>query len=682
MENFIKKFIEEATDLINALEESVLSLEDRPEDKELINEVFRIMHSLKGSGAMFGFDKISDFTHNMENIYDEVRNSEKQITKKLLDITLHSVDHLRNLLNVNIAESKEVVQKHEELNRKIEEFLKSGRTEKQKTDTRINQQTTITSGEQFASYYIFFEPNSDIFDNGANPLYTVDDLYELGECKVFARTEKIPHLGKYDYSTCYIYWEIILQTSLDIYEIEDVFMFVEDDCKLKIQKISDTKIINNKNIIDALSKETKIDISKLKSFVTDIVVDNIVDEEKKVSDKIKKFKQESEITSIRIATEKIDQYINLVSELVSAHASLKLFSTKINNSELNEIAENIGNITEEIRDNAFNISLIPIENTIVRFRRLVRDLSAGFGKNIEFVTEGTDTRIDKTLLQIITEPLMHIIRNCVDHGIEKENERIALGKPPKGKIFLRAYHSGSNVHIEVSDDGKGIDINKVTKKAVERGLINFNVVLSKEDVKNMIFTPGFSTTDKVSDISGRGVGMDILKRKIAEARGDIDIDFEKNKGTKITLKIPITLAMIDGLLVKIGESLYIVQLMAISKITDIFYSELKKTKKNVAVIDGEQIPFYFMREEFEISGEYPEENKFLAIKYKNKNVGLVFDSVVGEYQTVLKSIGKLYKDHEMIAGATILGDGTVALVLDTNKLITKFSDKEQRIIRN
>ncbi len=682
MENFIKKFIEEATDLINALEESVLSLEDRPEDKELINEVFRIMHSLKGSGAMFGFDKISDFTHNMENIYDEVRNSEKQITKKLLDITLHSVDHLRNLLNVNIAESKEVVQKHEELNRKIEEFLKSGRTEKQKTDTRINQQTTITSGEQFASYYIFFEPNSDIFDNGANPLYTVDDLYELGECKVFARTEKIPHLGKYDYSTCYIYWEIILQTSLDIYEIEDVFMFVEDDCKLKIQKISDTKIINNKNIIDALSKETKIDISKLKSFVTDIVVDNIVDEEKKVSDKIKKFKQESEITSIRIATEKIDQYINLVSELVSAHASLKLFSTKINNSELNEIAENIGNITEEIRDNAFNISLIPIENTIVRFRRLVRDLSAGFGKNIEFVTEGTDTRIDKTLLQIITEPLMHIIRNCVDHGIEKENERIALGKPPKGKIFLRAYHSGSNVHIEVSDDGKGIDINKVTKKAVERGLINFNVVLSKEDVKNMIFTPGFSTTDKVSDISGRGVGMDILKRKIAEARGDIDIDFEKNKGTKITLKIPITLAMIDGLLVKIGESLYIVQLMAISKITDIFYSELKKTKKNVAVIDGEQIPFYFMREEFEISGEYPEENKFLAIKYKNKNVGLVFDSVVGEYQTVLKSIGKLYKDHEMIAGATILGDGTVALVLDTNKLITKFSDKGQQRIRN
>lgn len=676
MEDFIKKFIEEATDLINALESSILSLENNTQDKELINEVFRIMHSLKGGGAMFGFSKISNFTHNMENIYDEVRSGNRPVTKQLLDVTLASVDHLRNLLSMKDDVSDEVEETNKKLSQEISGLLNS---EEKSAEKSINE-AVIENKEveiPYSTYYIQFKPNSDIFNNGSNPLFILEDLNEQGKCQIFPITKNIPHIGKYNYSECYTYWKIIIQTNVEREEINDTFIFVEDDAEIEIKKIANEKLLENEKFLQVLAKDEYFNFVSIKKKADEILNPTAflkTKKNKQVSDKIKKFTKESEITSIRISTDKIDQYMNYVSELVTAHATLRLYAEKSKNTELDAIAESIGNITEQVRENALSISLIPIENTIIRFKRLVRDLSADFGKQIDFITEGTDTRIDKTLLQIITDPLMHIIRNSIDHGIEAQEKRVANGKPAKGTITLRAYHSGSNVNIEIEDDGAGINISKVEKKAIEKGLISVETKIDAKEAQRLIFMPGFSTTEVVSDISGRGVGMDVLKRKIADARGDIELDSIEGEGTKITLKLPLTLSIIDGLLVKISESFFIIPLSSIAKIKDVKSKYLLELNNNIAVIDGEQVPFFFLKKEFEIDGEYPEEIKFIMIKYEKSKVGFVIDSIEGEYQAVLKPLGKLYRKYDTVSGASILGDGTVALVLDTNKIIKKLTE--------
>lgn len=674
MDEFRKKFIEEATDLINALESSVLSLESNTEDNELINEVFRIMHSLKGGGAMFGFLTISEFTHNLENIYDEIRNNKKSITKELLDITFNSVDHLRNLIKADADTNVSVKKKHKELLHKISGYI----------EDKVDSPSAAETGEiknieskGISSYYILFKPNKDIFDNGTNPLFLIDDVCELGNAISFVRTIEIPLLGAIEYSRCYVYWEIFLETDQDPSEISDIFMFVEDDCELKVQKIADKETVNDDNFIEFLSETNDgklFEIDEVKAIVSDVSIPAQPQAAQNVNEKIKKFSKESEITSIRIATEKIDIYMNLVSELVTALAGLKLASDRIKDPDLIEITESIENITDQIRDNALSITLIPVENTVVRFRRLVRDLSSDFKKNIEFETIGTDTTIDKTLLQIITDPLMHIIRNSIDHGIETSEERVKKGKSPKGKIILRAYRSGSNVHMEVEDDGRGLDLEKIILKAKQKNFLSNDTPVSKAEAVKVIFQPGFTTADKVTDISGRGVGMDVLKRKMFDVRGDILVDTEKDIGTKITLKVPLTLSIVDGLLVNLSNKLYIIPLTSIARIRDIKYEYLKNSSRNIANIDGNQIPFYFLREELELEGEYAEEVKFIMVKYEGKFVGLVFDSIIGEYQAVLKPLGKLYRKHEIISGASILGSGKVALVLDTNKIIQKFSN--------
>lgn len=672
MDEFRKKFIEEATDLINALEGAVLVLEEDANNPELINEVFRIMHSLKGGGAMFGFTMISEFTHNLENIYDEIRSGKKKINKELLDITFISVDHLRNLIKSDAETNPAILSRQKELITKISVYI--GEKQLETINTPEQQKTK----SNYATYYILFKPHSDIFDNGTNPLFLIDDVFELGDVKVYPRIQDIPVLGIFDYAKCYVYWEFILQTQEDESEISDIFMFVEDDCELEVEKISDGELINNERfmeLVEKLDNDSRFDKEELKTLAKDLQSNSGESNDKTIAEKITKFSKESEITSIRIATEKIDTYMNLVSELVTALAGLKLLSKSLNDENLMQITESLESITEQIRDNALSITLIPVENTVIRFRRLVRDLSSEFNKNIEFTTHGTDTTIDKTLLQIITDPLMHIIRNSIDHGIETAEERIKSGKPTKGTITLKAFHAGSSVHIIVEDDGRGLNIDKIQAKAKEKGLIPQDLVLSKEEAVKMIFQPGFSTADKVTDVSGRGVGMDVLKRKMFDIRGDISVETELNKGTKITLKVPLTLSIVDGLLVTLGDKLFILPLTSIARIKDIEYQYLKDTKRNIVTIDDKQVPFYFLREELGIEGEYPEELKFIMIKYENSRVGLVFDKIVGEYQAVLKPLGKLYRKHEIISGASILGDGSVALVLDTNKLIQRFANE-------
>ena len=367
--------------------------------------------------------------------------------------------------------------------------------------------------------------------------------------------------------------------------------------------------------------------------------------------------------------------MNLVSELVTTQARLTLFAENDGNTELLAIAENVQKLSRQLRDNAFGIVLIPIENMLTRFQRLVRDLSKELRKDVIFEAEGTDTELDKTIIENLTDPLMHILRNSLDHGIEQPHVRAAKGKPEQGKILLKSFYSGANVIIQVFDDGAGMDPSIIRSKALQKGLINADMVMTKKEILDLIFIPGFSTAANVTDVSGRGVGMDVVKRKIADIRGEVDVESEINVGTTLTIKLPLTLSIIDGLLVKIDETYFVIPLTVIDKIYAVEHSKLIKAFNNTIVLEGEQISFFYLRKEF----DFEESNLFfeqaIVVRYEDKRIGLVVDSVVGEYQAVLKPLGKHYKRQEIISGATILGDGTIALVMDTNKAIKHFAYK-------
>jgi len=677
MDKFTAKFIEEATDNIKDLEDALLILDNEPENKELVERVFRAMHTIKGGGAMFGFQKLSDFTHHLENVYDLVRENKLNVTRDLLDITLQSVDHMKVLLSGDNLDSPAITAQHNDLIVKIKKIEESkGAT----LDTPGKPEKELSS--ELKTYYIYFEPDKDIFNDGTNPLFLLDELHSLGDCKVFSHFNKVPEIDKIDVTKCYTYWEILLATREDVNTITDVFIFVEDQCQLEINEVAGYNILTNSSVVDEIAKiaaeKDDVGLSEIQRIIkkkTDSSENDLNDIEKviKKSGPLPSVK-ENTISSIRVSSEKLDRMMNLVSELVTTQARLSLYADQTADSELMAIAENVQKLSRQLRDNAFDIVLVPIETMLTRFQRLVRDLSKDQNKDVDFSAEGVDTELDKTIIENLTDPLLHILRNSIDHGIESSEQRRKLNKPAQGKILLKAFYSGANVIIQISDDGAGIDPEIIKNKAIKKGLINKDANLSKKEILDLTFMPGFSTNENITDVSGRGVGMDVVKRKLAEIRGEVEIDSEVNVGTTLTIKLPLTLSIIDGLLVKIAENHYIIPLNAVDKIYATDHKNVINTYNNMIVLDGEQIPFYYLREEFDLpEGEQPVE-QVIVVSYADQKIGLVVDEVVGEYQAVLKSLGKLYKQQEIISGATILGDGTVALVMDPNKIIAQFSE--------
>jgi two-component system, chemotaxis family, sensor kinase CheA len=682
MDNFRKKFIEEATEHISELEKALLELERDPENKELVEKVFRIMHSLKGGGAMFGFEKISEFTHNLENVYDLVRNGQMHVSKDLLDATLASVDHLTNLLDDDKVSLLSTVDKHNELTTKIADIIALRQAisvesvKKSKESAETNSTNKFAKEEKNSTYYILFQPNETIFDNGTNPLYLLDEIYSLGSCIAIPHLNKIPPYSEIEPTRCYTYWEIFLATKNDVNSITDVFIFVEDECSIDIHKLSDTNLLSNKQFLerlDELHKESKdIGINDLQAFVSKLVSSKTI-KEKKTEERAVATSKENSISSIRVSSEKLDTLMNLVSELVTTQARLSLYAEKSANTELVAIAENVQKLSRQLRDIAFSIVLIPIENLLTRFQRLVRDLSQDLKKEASFIAEGTDTELDKTIIENLTDPLLHILRNSLDHGIEDPITRSKLGKPRHGTILLKAFYSGANVHIQISDDGAGIDQEKIRQKAISKGLITADAALSHKELMDLLFLPGFSTATNITDVSGRGVGMDVVRRKIADIRGEVEIESKVNQGTTITIKLPLTLSIIDGLLVKIKDTFYVLPLTSVDKIYAADHNKLVNTFNNLIVLDGQQIPFFYLRGEFDIEENKGKNEQIVVVRYEDKRIGLAVDTVIGEYQAVLKPLGKYYKNQEIISGATILGDGTIALVIDTNKAIKYFS---------
>ncbi|HOP04203.1 MAG TPA: chemotaxis protein CheA [Tenuifilaceae bacterium] len=678
MDNFKKKFVEEAVDLIDGLEKSLLALEESPDDMTLVQQVFRVMHTLKGNSGMFGFDLIDAFTHEMETIYDLIRNSKLKVTREVLDVTLASVDHLKVLLNEDNYNDPLVQENHAELLRKVASIINADMDVEQVVNSPEEVKVQEADNGE-STYYIFFDPIKEIFNNGTNPLFLLDELHSLGETFVYAHLNKVPPIAEIDPELCYTYWEVLLATKADINSISDVFIFVEDDCSLDIQKISETNLLTHKSFINKVKELAKsqrdVGFNTIQNLVKEVSSRSIneISTQKK---KEKSATKDASISSIRVSADKLDMLMNLVSELVTTQARLSLFAEENSVPGLMPIAENVQKLSRQLRDTAFSIVLIPIENMLTRFQRLVRDLSSELGKEVAFITEGADTELDKTIIESLADPLMHILRNSLDHGIEEAAERKRKGKPTQGKIILKAFYSGANVMIQISDDGAGINPEIITEKAIAKGIISADRKLSKREVLDLIFLPGFSTARTVTDVSGRGVGMDVVKRKISDIRGEVEVDSDLGAGTTITIKLPLTLSIIDGLLVKVDETHFIIPLSVVDKIFAVEHKKIVSTFNNVVVLDGKQVPFFYIRREFDHPEAEQVYEQVIVVNFEEKSVGLVVDTVIGEYQAVLKPLGKHYKNQDMISGATILGDGTVALVMDTNKIIKLFANHE------
>jgi two-component system chemotaxis sensor kinase CheA len=678
MDQFQAKFIEEANDLIATLEKTLLALEQNIEDKSLVEKVFRVMHTLKGNSSMFGFEKMGAVTHHLETIYDFIREGKRPVTKDLLTVTFTSLDHFRVLLTDPHLTDTHSAAVHGQLLDQIHKLINQKEDALADTEAHNSEQPIKDTADnvETSTYYILFLPHEDILANGTNPLYLLDEICSLGTAEVVSHLQHIPDLASFNISKCYSYWEIYLASQADTNALKDVFIFVEEECEIKIEKLSGRNLMKDKGFSNKIAAQQRTqsdtDLSELQQYIGQLEASP----KKKSEEQTTSIAKEQVVSSIRVASEKLDDLMNLVSELVTTQARLSLFSEQNSIPELVAIAENVEKISRQLRDSTFSICLVPLENILIRFQRLVRDLSTELNKDIILVTEGADTELDKSIIESLADPLLHILRNSMDHGIESAEARIQKGKPAQGKILLKAFYSGTNVHIEITDDGAGINPEKIRNKAISKGLISPDVSLSEKETLDLLFLPGFSTAEKVTDVSGRGVGMDVVKRKIAELRGEVILQSKVDVGTTITIKLPLTLSIIDGLLVKIEDTHFVIPLSLVDKCFEARHSQLVDTFNNLITLDGEKVPFFYLRKEFTMSQNKAAIEQIVVIKYDGKRVGLTVDAIVGEYQAVLKPLGKLYKKQEHISGATILGDGTIALVLDIHKMINQFLKTE------
>lgn len=703
MENeYAQVFKEETFEILEELEASLIALEQDPNDEELVAKVFRAIHTIKGSGAMFGFDMISAFAHEIETAYDMVREGLLKAGKPLIDLTLSARDFIKTALSDENLPQEALDQKEKILaDLKIivaeaspaapePEPVPPPQTEKE--ETRDPAKTAETT------YRIRFIPSPDVVEKGIDLITLLKELHDLGTCHAVAHPAGIPVLEDIDPLRCYVSWDVILTTTHSKNFIRDVFIFVEDHAVINIDVIDSSEIPepqDYKKVGNILAERGGVDpvrideVVKQKKKVGEILVEAGVVQPEDVESalieqhhvrEVRKKRQETETAaSLRVSSEKVDLLVNLVGELVTLQARLSQMSHVKNDAELISLSEEVERITWELRDNSMDMRMLPIGSTFSRFKRLVRDLADKMGKEVELTTEGGDTELDKTVIEKLNDPLVHIIRNSIDHGIETPRARLDAGKPAAGNINLSAFHAGYNVVIKIIDDGAGLNTGQIRKKAVERGIIPADKDIPDSEIFKLIFEPGFSTAKQVSDVSGRGVGMDVVRRNIEILRGFIDIESQPGKGTTITLKIPLTLAIIDGLMVKIGSEFYVIPLSLVENCVEISHSVITSSGGRQYVnVRGELIPYIYLRDEFEIESEAPEIEEMVITSVEKMRVGFVVDHVIGDHQTVIKSLGRVYKNVEGISGATILGDGSVALILDVAKLIQKAKAAEEK----
>ncbi len=704
----LETFSQEVDELLSAMEEALLGLEGMPDDADCINSIFRAMHTIKGSSGLFGFDDVVAFAHEAETVLDRVRNGERAIDAELIAVLLACKDHTAQLIQHALFNEDEALpevlqqQSLDLITRLTGQSATAGMptTQEEKADHfEVDVNTTDSSDNWVIS--LAFKQNA--LRNGMDPLSFIRYLQTLGKIiEVIITMPTLPRIEEINPEDCYLNFKIAFNSSVDKKTIEDVFEFAEDDCVITIlpphsrqehylKLLADLPEDQVKRLgemlveIGALTeKEVSIilheqhneehadkrplgEILVAKNILQQPVIEQALKKQESVKQKVNK-----ESNYIRVDAAKLGYLINLVGELVISGAAMRLMVDKHGLSDVDDVASTMSHLVEDIRDTALQLRMVQIGETFTRFQRVVHDVSKELGKQIQLQITGGEAELDKTVVEKINDPLTHLVRNSLDHGIETPAVRLRAGKPEKGTIQLNAYHDSGRIVIQISDDGQGLDPDKIVAKAIAKGLVKPDQILSKHEIYNLIFEPGLSTKEEASNLSGRGVGMDVVRRNIEALRGNVSVDSELGQGTTVTIHLPLTLAIIDGFMVEAQKERYIIPLSMVEECVEMSSDEWQIDDiQHYVNLRGQVLPYLRLGDFFHKNKKHThtQRESLVVVRFGDAKAGFVVDELHGENQTVIKPLGKLFENLNGIGGATVLGSGDVALILDVQGLI-------------
>ncbi len=672
MEEYKARFSNEVSELLDGLESKLLVLEKNHQDEESIAELFRVIHTIKGTATMFGFSNIGKLTHEVEDVLHLVRDDAIQVTDDVLAISFDTVDLIRKMLETGDELRDKMEDELSGVLSRAKEIIGTGGKNPEKANEDSIKSFT-DKNENF--YYIRYQPDEDILSRGIDPLVVFEELEEEGKFTAFLDLTVVPSVEQFDAEKSFLAWDIFCCGFNDQEVLEDVFLFFLDH-EFEIKSFQPSTFENEICTNELAERLSHYGISKDNIFTHLSCMSDSFDgqgnsedakeesgEEEKQSGKESGTSPSVVNETIRVDAGRLDELINLVSELVTINGELELQANQIGDQNLQKRVMKLNKLSKRFRDNALDLRLVPVDMLSTKMHRLIRDLSAELGKEIDFITEGTSTELDKSIVNRLEGPILHIIRNCVDHAIEEPDERQLQNKPQKGVVRFIAFYSGANVFIQIQDDGRGIDPKKIKQKAIEKGILTTGQQLEDTEAYNLIFEPGFSTAKEVTSVSGRGVGLDSVKKQIAEMRGQVDVESEIGLGTSFTIKLPLTLSIIDTLMTRVGKHIILVPIEYIVKTM-----LTESSQKRQISFHNEIIPFINMRE---ILGDEQVNGKMrtLVIRHYNKRYAIAVDQIERDYQAVVKPLGAYNRHHPFFSGSSILGDGSLALILDINRLI-------------
>ncbi|WP_044423887.1 chemotaxis protein CheA [Pseudomonas savastanoi] len=676
-------FIVEACELLQAMEESLLQLESEPGDQDAIGAVFRAAHTIKGSAGLFGLTPIVSFTHIVEDVLDRLREGSVSVDPGLIAVLLKSGDHMLELIDVVASRGQPLqppaLEREAALRQALQVYQAPGNA--QPAD-EARAPSVIDEQPAEVLWHISLRFGVDVFRNGMDPLSFLRYLNTLGQMvQVTTVTDSIPALEAWDPESCHLGFEIDFRSAAGHAAINEVFDFVREDCAVEITPVNETpdhveptgtELVSQTEHSPAVASGELLGdqraVPRAPAAATAVERPSSASEQKNKDGRY-----------VRVNADKLDELINLVGELVIASAGASLLARSCDNDPLQEASSTVSGLVEQILDGALHLRMIPIGDTFNRFRRVVRDVSQELGKDIDLIINGAETELDKTVVEKIGDPLMHLLRNSMDHGIESAEARRAAGKPAKGHLSLNAYHDSGSIVIEIADDGAGLNRERILDKAQQRGLVAAGASLTDQEIYNLIFEPGFSTAEAVTNLSGRGVGMDVVKRNITLLRGTVDLDSQPGQGTIVRIRLPLTLAIINGFLVGIDQSTYVIPLDMVQECIELDEQNRHLTRDSGYLdLRGEVLPLVYLRDHFNHEGPAARRQNVVVVRYAEHKAGLVVDDLLGEFQTVIKPLGKLFGALRGISGSTILGSGAVALILDIPALLNQIVQMEAR----
>jgi len=676
MAQFHQVFFEESFEGLDAMESGLLNLDMGDVDSETINTIFRAAHSIKGGSGTFGFTAVAGFTHVMETLLDEMRDGRRQVTQTAVDVLLGSVDCLREMLTA-IQDEDEIDEASVAEHKKALEIELNGNSStlpvQSAESSAVVQEETKESEIAVQGWKIVFCPHTDLLKTGNDPVRLFRELKELGELDIIVDFQGVPTFYDLDPEECHLSWTLLIKGDVAESDVADIFDWVEDECDLSIQPLlKEVDIMTVTSDLEPLATSA--------STEADSPIEAVPASAPAVSKKTSVKKEQPKTkasSSIRVDTGKIDTLINMVGELVITQSMLSLVGEHFSINSVEQLKKGLVQLerhTRELQESVMNIRMLPISFVFSRFPRLAHDLSSKLNKKIELKLVGEHTEVDKTVVELISDPLVHLVRNSLDHGIEMPADRLAAGKPETGTVTLEAYHRGGNIVIEVRDDGKGLDKEMLRRKAIEKGLIDEDTVLTEKQTYELIFMAGFSTAEKLTDVSGRGVGMDVVRRNIQSLGGSIEIISELGVGSTIAIHLPLTLAILDGQSIAVGDETFIVPLASIIEsinITDGMVNRVAGKGETFRLRD-EYLPIVRMHEIFNVTSAKAinlTEGLLVVVEGQGIRCGLFVDDLLGQQQVVIKSLEANYRRVEGVSSATILGDGSVALILDIPGLV-------------